>query len=181
MAIMASMFTPRAAGVAALWRVAGEVLAMAAALAALLCAAQPAAAQFIQQGPKLLGSGEIYGGHGASQGWSVALSADGNAGTGDFNGDGKSDIIWRDNVGDISIWLMNGATISSGVGLGQLPIDWQIVETGDFNGDRTSDVLWFSSTFGVVAMWLMNGGQIMQSSGVGFMGGGWTIQNINVD
>jgi hypothetical protein len=31
-------------------------------------------------------------------------------GTGDFNGDGMSDIVWRDTAGDISIWLINGAT-----------------------------------------------------------------------
>ena len=29
--------------------------------------------------------------------------------THDFNGDGKSDIVWRDTTGDTAIWLMNGA------------------------------------------------------------------------
>jgi FG-GAP repeat len=27
------------------------------------------------------------------------------AGTGDFNGDGKADILWRDGSGNTSIWL----------------------------------------------------------------------------
>jgi subtilisin family serine protease len=31
----------------------------------------------------------------------------------DFNGDGKSDIVWRNTSGTIAIWLMNGATLSS--------------------------------------------------------------------
>jgi hypothetical protein len=35
------------------------------------------------------------------------------ANTHDFNGDGKSDIVWRDTSGNVSIWLMNGATVSS--------------------------------------------------------------------
>ena len=31
------------------------------------------------------------------------------AGTHDFNGDGNSDIVWRDSSGNVAIWLMNGA------------------------------------------------------------------------
>ena len=38
------------------------------------------------------------------------------AGTGDFNGDGMSDILWQDNSGDIAVWLMNGVTISAAGG-----------------------------------------------------------------
>ena len=30
----------------------------------------------------------------------------------DFNGDGKSDIAWRDTGGDVAFWLMNGAQVS---------------------------------------------------------------------
>jgi hypothetical protein len=43
--------------------------------AALLLSSQTALAQFSQQGPKLVGAGAIGQ---AGQGWSVALSADGN-------------------------------------------------------------------------------------------------------
>ena len=31
--------------------------------------------------------------------------------TGDFNGDGKSDILWRNTNGEMAIWLMNGAQV----------------------------------------------------------------------
>jgi hypothetical protein len=31
--------------------------------------------------------------------------------THDFNGDGKSDIAWRDTSGDAVVWLMNGAQV----------------------------------------------------------------------
>ena len=38
-------------------------------------------------------------------------------GVGDFNGDGKRDILWRNkSTGVISIWLMNGGAITSTVG-----------------------------------------------------------------
>jgi hypothetical protein len=36
--------------------------------------------------------------------WSVV-------GTGDFNGDGMSDILWSDQAGDYVIWEMNGTQI----------------------------------------------------------------------
>jgi hypothetical protein len=32
-------------------------------------------------------------------------------GSGDYNGDGKSDIIWRDGSGNVAIWEMNGTTV----------------------------------------------------------------------
>jgi len=32
---------------------------------------------------------------------------------GDFNGDGKADILWRDVAGNIAIWLMVGAAVAS--------------------------------------------------------------------
>ena len=31
--------------------------------------------------------------------------------TQDFNGDGKSDILWHDTSSDVAIWEMNGTTI----------------------------------------------------------------------
>jgi hypothetical protein len=32
-------------------------------------------------------------------------------GTGDFNGDGKTDILWQDTSGNVAIWQMNGTAI----------------------------------------------------------------------
>jgi hypothetical protein len=93
---------------------------------------------WIQQGQKLVGTGAVGS---SNQGESVALSSNGRAamvgggndGSGrgavwafsestaatshDFNGDGTSDILWRDTNGNISIWLMSGATVSTVGGL----------------------------------------------------------------
>jgi hypothetical protein len=49
--------------------------------------------------------------------------------THDFNGDGKSDILWRSTGGDVAMWFMNGATISAGAGLGNVPNVWTIQNT----------------------------------------------------
>ena len=45
---------------------------------------------------------------------------------GDFNGDRKADILWRNGFGEVYEWLMNGLTIS-GLGSPATPTnDWQI-------------------------------------------------------
>jgi hypothetical protein len=41
-------------------------------------------------------------------------------GIGDFNGDGFTDILWRDTGGNVAIWFMNGSTITSISGLGPI-------------------------------------------------------------
>jgi FG-GAP-like repeat/Cysteine-rich secretory protein family len=35
------------------------------------------------------------------------------AGTSDFNGDGKADILWRNDNGSVETWLMNGSTVTA--------------------------------------------------------------------
>jgi hypothetical protein len=100
-----------------------------------------------QQGAKLVGTDAV----GQSlQGSSVAISPDGvialvggyadnanvgatwvyvsssNTATHDFNGDGKSDILWRDTSGNVVVWLMNGGTVSSSLAVANVPIAWTI-------------------------------------------------------
>jgi len=74
----------------------------------------------------------------------------------DFNGDGKSDILWRHASGDTVIWFTNGLQYLSNADLGNVSTSWSIVGTGDFNGDGKGDILW-RNTNGDVAIWLMNG------------------------
>ena len=39
-------------------------------------------------------------------------------GTGDFNGDGKADILWQNTDGTPAVWLMNGTSLISGANVG---------------------------------------------------------------
>ena len=80
-------------------------------------------------------------------------------GTGDFNDDGQSDILWQNTSGQVAIWEMDGTNQIAGgsqwVGANPGP-DWKTVGTGDFNGDGKSDIL-FQNTNGQVAIWEMDG------------------------
>ena len=49
--------------------------------------------------------------------------------TGDFNGDGKSDILWRDTSGNVAIWTMNGGTVSSSLAVANVSTAWTIQGT----------------------------------------------------
>ena len=44
----------------------------------------------------------------------------------DFNQDGKTDILWRNQNGQVHTWLMNGTTKQQGINLESPGLDWQI-------------------------------------------------------
>jgi hypothetical protein len=99
----------------------------------------------------------------------VALSADWTfAGTGDFDGDGRSDILWRhQRTGKNSLWLMSGRAIMAGSGPVQplSNLKWVVVGTSDFDGDGRSDILWRHTAKGKNSLWLMSGRTILAGSG----------------
>jgi hypothetical protein len=88
-------------------------------------------------------------------------------GIGDFDGNGRSDILWRNRAtGKNSMWLMDGATI---VGGGPLPTvdnrNWVVPGTRDFNGDGRSDILWHHKVTAKNSRWLMDGTTVLPGSG----------------
>ena len=85
----------------------------------------------------------------------------------DFNGDGKSDILWRNANGDA--YLFNSATAGgfTGKDVGVVAASWQVAGIGDFNGDGKSDILWRNS----------NGDAYLYNSNTS---GGFTGQDLGV-
>ena len=77
-------------------------------------------------------------------------------GVGDFNNDGRSDILWQNDSGEVAIWQMNGTTMIGDANFAVPGPDWHIMGTGDYNNDGKSDILWQNSS-GAVAIWEMNG------------------------
>ena len=49
------------------------------------------------------------------------------AATGDFNGDAKSDFLWRDTTGGtVAIWFLDGTQVTSTGSAGVVGTDWTI-------------------------------------------------------
>jgi hypothetical protein len=51
--------------------------------------------------------------------WSIAQ-------TGDYDGDGMTDLLWRDTSGNTSIWFMSGTTVASTGAVGNIPTTWTV-------------------------------------------------------
>lgn len=72
----------------------------------------------------------------------------------DFNGDGASDVMWRNSTNGLnSVWL--SANRNTPQAVAQVAnLAWRAVGTGDFNGDGSSDVLWRNGSSGQNSVWL---------------------------
>ena len=95
----------------------------------------------------------------ANNGGAAANAVDSSwkiAGLGDFNGDGRDDILWRHSSGVIGEWQGRpdgGFVNASGVAANAVDNSWSVVGVDDFNGDGRSDVFWRHSS-GVITQWL---------------------------
>jgi predicted extracellular nuclease len=97
----------------------------------------------------------------ADLGWQIAAS-------GDFNRDGKADIVWRHGgSGEIAVWYMNGATLLSGTLTTPSALSdtqWRIVGSGDFNLDTKPDILWRHSRSGQIVVWFMDNATLLSGT-----------------
>ena len=80
-------------------------------------------------------------------------------GTGDFNADGNTDIVFRNQAsGENVVWIMSGTTLA---GIEFLPpvVDpsWEIQATGDFDLDGRPDIVFRNQVSGDNVVWFMNG------------------------
>ena len=86
---------------------------------------------------------------------------DGNwkvVGVGDFNLDGKPDLVWQHTNGLLSVWLMNGTNLVSAVYLNPAQVadpGWRIRAVIDLNGDGRTDLVWQHMSTGWLSAWIM--------------------------
>ena len=101
-------------------------------------------------------------------------------GTGDFYGNGNTDILLQNDNGEVAIWEMNGDQISQasvvtdfGATANPGPT-WHVFGTGDFNNDGKTDIVLQSNT-GAVAVWDMNGSTVSQAGVLANPGPTWSV------
>jgi hypothetical protein len=76
---------------------------------------------------------------------------------GDFNGDGKTDLFWRNSLtGENAIWLMEGDRLLEGGFIAPVKKGATAI-FGDFNNDQKTDILWHIPAEGLVSLWEMDG------------------------
>jgi hypothetical protein len=78
------------------------------------------------------------------------------AGAGDFNGDGRSDLLLRNNDGRVTEWLgqSNGTFLWNAAATYALGTDWKVAGIGDVNGDGRDDLVLHNASAGLVVDWL---------------------------
>lgn len=103
------------------------------------------------------------------------------AGTGDVDGDGKFDLLWRDQANTrLVYWIMDGKTLVRSWA-GSIGPAWRLGASGDFNGDGKLDLVWASSTS--LVLWTGTGTSFVAST-IRAYPAGWTLQgaaDINAD
>ena len=107
-------------------------------------------------------------------------------GVGDFNGDGRDDILWRNDNGTVTDWLgqadgrFTGNTDDANLKVGA---GWQVTGIGDYNGDGRDDVLW-SNQNGDHVQWLgqADGGFASNATDpLGSLPVDWQVQTPDLD
>lgn len=89
----------------------------------------------------------------------------------DFDGDGASDVLWRNQTTGQGMAWRSANSASALVMPSVTDMDWQISAVGDFNGDDDDDVMWRNYTTGVNLIWRSG-----DSSAVSFF---TTVPNLN--
>ncbi len=79
----------------------------------------------------------------------------------DFNGDGRTDLLWHNRLTNAAaVWLMNGTSPSQIVDLGTLDEKWRFVGSGDFDGDGHADLVVQNSARGRLEIWFIDEGGV---------------------
>ncbi len=110
-------------------------------------------------------------------------------GTGDFNFDGMTDVLWNDpGKNTMAVWLMRGThLLTPGLVIpGPTGDGWRTLTPADFNLDGMADVPWSNCGKSTMATWLMAGPRVLIPGPEipGPLGDGWsavTAADFNFD
>jgi hypothetical protein len=91
---------------------------------------------------------------------------------GDFDADGRDDLILRSSLGDYSTWTFDGADLVSMASLPSRGLEWQVATIADLDGDGADDLIW-RHTNGSLEGWLMDGTSIASLGSITTLGDEW--------
>jgi len=115
--------------------------------------------------------------HIGSGGWQLR-------GVGDFNGDGRSDLLFI-NGNSSAIWQMSASATNAGTYYPPaVTSDLSLQGVGDFNGDGKSDLVWRSQSTGNLTTWWMNNATVVSSHTFSGPSADWILQgfaDLNAD
>lgn len=98
---------------------------------------------------------------------------------GDFDGDGREDLFWRNSAdGTNAIWYFRGGNLvdSADFFVGTPLAQWRLDAIGDFDGDGHDDLMWFDVTNGTTVRWLMQDRTVTPVyQSVSGVGAGWQV------
>jgi hypothetical protein len=94
----------------------------------------------------------------------------------DLNGDGASDLLWRNaGLGQLDWWLMDGLS-RTGAGTQAANGKYRVAAQGDFNGDGLTDLVWEDAARQELQMWLaIPAGGFMSVSMGAYPQGGYVL------
>jgi Matrixin len=108
--------------------------------------------------------------------WSSLSRMTQPAQVGDFNGDGNTDLLWRNVTnGDVGIWLMNGSTIRQTGIVSNPALTWRIVALADLTKQGKTGIVWLNLSTGGYAIWYLNGTSLQSSATVNLPVGGYPV------
>jgi len=118
-----------------------------------------AVAVWHMDGNMMVSGGQLGPGEVAEPAWRIV-------GTGDFNGDGHTDLLWHhDTRGYLTVWFMAGDTLLAGQNLTPDQVgdtEWRVAAVADFNQDGSPDIVWQHRTQGRLGVWLMRGTTLLE-------------------
>ncbi|WNG35563.1 VCBS repeat-containing protein [Archangium violaceum] len=116
-------------------------------------------------GTTVLGSADVPM-PGASSEWQVR-------GSGDFNRDGYSDVIWYNpGTRQVSVWHLRNNNVYgvTDIATPSGSSEWDVRGVGDFNRDGDPDLLWYNPNTRQVSVWYLDSTTVIGSSDVPMLG-----------